>query len=358
MQKKPVIGILLNFAPVCDINSNPQNPIINIRAFGENKDIVNNHISAFINGTQSERVLACAKHFPGHGDTSIDSHLDLPVLNFNEDRIKTLELIPFIEAINSGVKTIMVGHLSVPALDKSALPASLSHSIITNLLKEKLKYDGLIITDALEMKSITNSFSSADAAMKAIKAGNNIILIPDNPVEAINAMEELSLKDEKFYLQLIDSFNKIIDAKKWCGLLNNDFDLDKFITTGNKIQISLQKVNNLSFEVHEKLALQASFKGLEIHGNLSLLPLQKANKIGGFAFLQTDDIELPTLFFKFLAQAIDNDCDFGFVDETISNDEIKSYSEGINNADIVLLAFFYRAVAYKGSASISDRLKR
>ncbi|MGA2297065.1 MAG: glycoside hydrolase family 3 protein [FCB group bacterium] len=351
------IGILWNFAPVCDINSNPQNPIINIRSFGINPEIVIKHSKAFIEGTQSENILACAKHFPGHGDTSIDSHLNLPILNFNEDRIEKFELHPFIEAIKSGVKSIMVGHLAVPALDESGVPASLSPIIITKLLREKLKYEGLIVTDALDMLSITNSYSSGDAAIKAISAGADIALMPENPLEAIDTLEELALKDETFFLKLLSSVNKIIDSKKWCGLLDKDFDIKKYFSTGNKIQSTFKKGDKVPFDVHDKLALKAAFNGLEIHGNSSMLPIPKGKIIGGFAFLQTDDIEMPTLFFKFLAQAIDNDCDFGFIDETITDDEIKSFSDSIKNVDILLLAFFYRARAYKGSAGIPERLK-
>ena len=141
-----VLGIHWNLAPVCDINSNEDNPIINIRSFGGNAEDVGINAKAYIEGTQSEKVLACAKHFPGHGDTDVDSHVGLPVLTRSKESIEKIELMPFAEAIKTGVKSIMVGHLSVPSIDNTGKPASVSKPII-DILKYEMNFKGIVLPD-------------------------------------------------------------------------------------------------------------------------------------------------------------------------------------------------------------------
>ena len=212
------IGINWNLAPVCDINSNPKNPIINIRSFGEDAETVSEHSSAYIEGTQSEKVVACAKHFPGHGDTEIDSHLDLPALSNNLDDLYSLELKPFESAISSGVKSIMVGHLAVPAIDSSGLPASLS-KVVIKFLREAMKFNQIIITDALDMNAITSRFNPNESALLALQAGNDIALMPLNPIDAINYVTEIAKTDSELTIHLKKSAEKIYNLKRWCGLI-------------------------------------------------------------------------------------------------------------------------------------------
>ncbi|MEY3982871.1 MAG: hypothetical protein RL160_428, partial [Bacteroidota bacterium] len=153
------IGVHINFAPVVDVNTNPSNPIIGFRSFGEHAAQVQRLANAFIRGMQSEGVMACAKHFPGHGDTETDSHQDLPFLGFDRKRLDSLELAPFRAAIAQDVASIMVGHLEVPALDSTPnLPASLSSKVVRELLRGELGFEGLIITDALNMKGVKRFF--------------------------------------------------------------------------------------------------------------------------------------------------------------------------------------------------------
>ncbi len=327
------IGIDWNLAPVCDINSNKENPIINIRSFGDNIETVNKHLEAYIKGLHSEKILSCAKHFPGHGDTSVDSHLALPVLEQSKQRIEDLEIKPFIHAIACGVKSIMIAHLSVPSLDESNLPASLSKKIITDYLKNTLKYDGLILTDALEMKSITNNFSEEEAILKALGAGNDIILLPTNPKNAIEIIENELSNNEDIKLQVINSVYKIIEAKDWVGLLNRKFD------DSNKI--------NIPYSENEKIALSAAFNAVDIFGDNSLIPIREKARVGGFAFLQNDDdLEISSMFFKILAQAIENDCDFGFINKDIQEKDLYALKFGMKNADIIISAFFFKPAAY------------
>ena len=151
------IGVHFNFAPVVDINTNPKNPIIGNRSFGEQKELVSNHSLAFMEGIQGTGVMANAKHFPGHGDTDYDSHKTLPTINFSKERIDSLELYPYKKLFSKGLSSVMVAHLNVPSFDtRSNYPSSLSYSIVTELLKEKLGFKGLIFTDALDMKGVSN----------------------------------------------------------------------------------------------------------------------------------------------------------------------------------------------------------
>lgn len=336
------IGIHWNLAPVADINSNKTNPIINIRAFGETAELVSSHVVAYINGLQSEKVVACAKHFPGHGDTSVDSHLSLPVLNFLGNRIRNIELKPFQAAINNNVKSIMVGHLAIPAFDSETTPASLSKIIIENILRNELTFDGIVVSDALDMKSITSNFSNKDAVIKAIEAGCNVLLLPPDPDKAIDDLIAIGSDNESFRQKLISSAARILNAKEWTGLLDYNFDnFDNF-----KDSIS-----------NEKLALKTAYSAVKVIGNNGLLPLPENGKLAGFAFVQDENLEKPSLFFKILAQAVDNDCDFAFVDDSITNDEIVNLINSIGQVDFLIFSFFYKSKAYYGTVEISNKLK-
>jgi beta-N-acetylhexosaminidase len=176
------IGVHINFAPVVDLNTNPKNPIIGFRSFGDDRFTVSRMSNAFIKGMQSEQVMACAKHFPGHGDTDADSHLDLPVLSHPRGRLDSIELYPFRQAFAAGVDACMVAHLQIPALDSTRnLPSSLSRPIVTGLLRKQMQFEGLIITDALNMKGVSKFFPPGKAELHAYLAGADILLFPENP---------------------------------------------------------------------------------------------------------------------------------------------------------------------------------
>ncbi len=177
-------GLNWVLAPVCDVNTNPSNPVINVRAWGEDPVIVSELTCAFHKGLVSQGVLSCAKHFPGHGDSSVDSHLDLPTLTHDRNRLTKLELVPFKEVIVNGVSAVMTGHLLLRNLDPKN-PASLSQLVINQLLRKQLGFDGLVVTDALVMHAISNKYGAGEAAVMAFEAGSDLILMPENPDEAI-----------------------------------------------------------------------------------------------------------------------------------------------------------------------------
>jgi beta-N-acetylhexosaminidase len=182
------MGVNFNYSPVMDINNNPLNPVIGTHSFGEERELVSELGCAVIQGYQDYGLIATAKHFPGHGDTHIDSHEDLPVLPFDRDRLERFELEPFRRAIAAGVDAIMVGHMAVPALDPSLKPASLSYEITTRLLREEMGFQGLIVTDGLSMKGITNQYSLEEACVQGIAAGADILLASAHSYEQAASM--------------------------------------------------------------------------------------------------------------------------------------------------------------------------
>ncbi|RKE95422.1 glycoside hydrolase family 3 N-terminal domain-containing protein [Ichthyenterobacterium magnum] len=215
------IGVHFNFAPVVDINTNPKNPIIGNRSFGEDRDNVTLKSLAFMKGMQDAGTLANAKHFPGHGDTERDSHKTLPTISFNEKRIDSIELYPYKQLIKEGLSSVMVAHLNVPSLEsRSGFPSSLSKHIVTDILKERLQFNGLIFTDALEMKGVSNFSSPGDIDLAAFKAGNDVLLISEDIPKAIQKIIEAYNKNEITEERLAHSVKKILMAKYKVGLNN------------------------------------------------------------------------------------------------------------------------------------------
>jgi beta-N-acetylhexosaminidase len=180
-------GITLDYAPDTDVNCNPDNPIIGVRAFGAEADLVARHGAAWIQGLQEAGVAACAKHFPGHGDTAVDSHHDVPVISHDLARLEECELVPFRAAIAAGVRSIMTGHLIVPAYDKE-LPATLSRRILTGLLREEMGFDGLIVTDAIEMQGVSRKYGLTGATVRAIAAGADAICVGGDHADELTAV--------------------------------------------------------------------------------------------------------------------------------------------------------------------------
>lgn len=213
------LGIHINFAPVVDINTNPANPIIGNRSFGENKENVTQKAIAFMQGMQKMGVLANAKHFPGHGDTDTDSHHTLPTVNFDNARLDSVELYPYKKIFDAGIGSVMTAHLSIPSLEpKETLPTSLSKNVVTNLLQQQLGFNGLIITDGLNMKGASNYATSSEIDVAAIMAGNDLLLIPQNIPASISLIKQGLLFKTITEERINFSVRKILKAKYWLGL--------------------------------------------------------------------------------------------------------------------------------------------
>ena len=211
------VGVTLDYAPVLDIHTNPRNPVIGDRALAEDADLVARLGAAIIRGLQENGVAACGKHFPGHGDTSVDSHLELPLVEHPPDRIRRVECVPFREAIRAGVAFIMTAHVLVPSLDEEK-PATLSPRIVRAILREELGFDGVILSDDLEMKAIARSYSVPDAAVQAIAAGCDGVLICSGDVDAqaatLEALVHAVEQDRIPFKRLEDAQKRLRRAKE------------------------------------------------------------------------------------------------------------------------------------------------
>lgn len=213
------LGMNINFAPVIDINNNPRNPVINFRSFGENKQNVTSKGLAYMRGMMDEGIIVSLKHFPGHGDTDVDSHYDLPRLPFTAGRLDTLEIHPFRELIQAGASGVMVAHMNIPSLDNTPnLPSSLSKKIVTDLLKDQLGFRGLIFTDAMDMEGVVKHFRNGEADVRAVIAGNDILELSQNSGRAIDMVLQ-AIRQNRISQQEIDvRVKKILAAKYWLEL--------------------------------------------------------------------------------------------------------------------------------------------
>jgi len=213
------VGIHWIYAPVSDVNNNPGNPIINTRSFGEDPQRVAEFVAAFVRGVEENGGLATAKHFPGHGDTAADSHIDLPVIRADKDRLEHLELIPFRSAIAAGVGSIMTGHLSIPSLEPDPnTPATLSKNVLTGVLRDELHFQGLVVTDAMDMGGITTRFAPGEAAVRAVLAGADALLMSPVPDAAYEALQAAVKSGRISHERLDASVRRILQAKARLGL--------------------------------------------------------------------------------------------------------------------------------------------
>lgn len=207
------LGVHINFAPSVDVNNNPKNPVIGFRSFGSDKDLVSRLGLAYTKALQNNGIMACAKHFPGHGDVSVDSHHDLPVINKSKTALKTLELYPFQHLIDSGVQSVMIAHLNLPQIDTGHIPSTLSYNIVTELLQKEMHFKGLIFTDALDMKGVTKYYSEGEVELKAFLAGNDVLLFSQNAELGIKRIQQAYLKNIVTENRLAYSVKKILAAK-------------------------------------------------------------------------------------------------------------------------------------------------
>lgn len=219
------MGIHVNFAPVVDVNSNPDNPVIGTRAFSDSPERTARLGIQYMRGLQDQGVMAVAKHFPGHGDTKTDSHKTLPVISHSRAHLDSVELYPFRRLIRSGVWGVMTAHLCIPSLDTTPnQPSSLSKAVVTDLLHDELGFDGLTFTDGLDMKAVSGRYKAGEAAIKALKAGNDVLLIPADIEDCITAVLQEAMRDDDFRYQVRHSCRRVLAAKYRVGLAHPNFD--------------------------------------------------------------------------------------------------------------------------------------
>lgn len=277
------LGMHVNFAPVIDVNNNAKNPVINFRSFGEDKFNVAEKGMAYMKGMQDYGVLACGKHFPGHGDTDVDSHKDLPVIGHNMERLNNVELYPFKRLMNEGLGSVMVAHLSIPVLDPTNnLPSTLSSPIIKGLLKDSLGFEGMVFTDALNMEGVAKYYEPGEVDLKAYLAGNDVLLFSLNVPKGIELIKEAVL-DKRISLDEIDaSVRKILHLKYWAGL-----DRKQYVET----QGLIDDLNNIQAKLLNRKLVEASLT--VIRNDEGILPLKDLDSLKISSITIDEEVKEP-----------------------------------------------------------------
>lgn len=338
------LGVHINFAPVVDINSNPNNPVIGMRSFGENKEKVASKGIAYMRGMQDMQVMANAKHFPGHGDTESDSHSSLPVINHDESRMKDIEFYPFKKLIDAGVKSVMVGHINVPAFEKSSnLAATLSENIVTNKLKGELGFKGLVFTDALNMKGVSSYYKPGEVDVKALLAGNDVLLFAENVPLAIKKIQK-AIKDKQISKdEVYARVRKILDAKYWAGL--NAFTPIK--------TDSLYEDLNSSWA--HSVKWQAYSKSVTVLQNKdNILPIQNLDP-QRFASLVIGEKE-GSEFQKSLNNYVSMD-HYNIADKTLSSTDVDRLISKLNAYDVVVVGLVNTNIFNSKNFGISEKAR-
>ena len=262
------MGIHVNFAPVCDINSNPRNPVIGCRSFGENKVRVARKSAIYARSMQRKGIIAVGKHFPGHGDTDVDSHLDLPIINHTIHYIDSVDLFPFRRLVRDGIRGMMIAHLQVNALDdRRNMPSSLSERIVTPLLRNDMKFDGLIFTDGIDMKAVSKNYKDGEGAIRAIRAGSDVILLPIDVEKTIDAVLSEAKRDPEFARIIDNRCHRILREKHRCGLHNLDL---------SKLSVPNQADARRCAEITSRMAQKALTL---VHDDGDVLPIKADEKV-------------------------------------------------------------------------------
>lgn len=292
------IGVHVNYAPVVDINNNPNNPVIGYRSFGEDKYKVARFGIAYMKGMQDAGIMACAKHFPGHGDTEVDSHLDLPMISKSLPQLDSLELYPFKQLFKAGVGSVMIAHLSIPSIDNTAnRPTSLSKKNVTGLLREDLDYDGLTFTDALEMKGVSKYFPGGEAAVQALIAGNDMLCLPENVPDAIDAIKKAIKKKKLKWKDIDHKVKKVLYAKYQLGL-----NKAQVVDTTNLVNDLNAKTPAINAQVARNTVTvmnnQVGFLPMVHRGRIAYVGIG-LNSSGAFALRLKNELQADTFFVSY-----------------------------------------------------------
>lgn len=340
------LGVHMTYAPVVDVNINPDNPIINSRAIGEDPETVSRIAAAFIRGCQEHGMLATAKHFPGHGDTDQDSHSVLPTIAAGRDRLDKVELYPFRKAIEAGVGAVMVSHLSVPALDPTPnLPSSLSPAILTGLLRATMGFRGLIVTDAMEMGGVTSLFPPTEAALRAILAGVDIVLLPLEPAKVVEFLVDAARTGRLPTGRVDESVRRILEAKARIGLHRQKL-------------VDVEALpRRLGSQVRQKEALAAFEKAATLVKNEGgLFPLAPGGRKIAVLSLSSDaaDIYAGRTFAEAVRKKAPGTPIF-YADANTAKETLDEIYFNAAEGDVVLCAVFSSLRAWKGSVGLDPR---
>jgi beta-N-acetylhexosaminidase len=341
------LGINMNFAPVMDVNNNPDNPVIGVRSFGEDPQLVADMGVAYTKGLQAAGVAATAKHFPGHGDTAVDSHLGLPEVPHDKERLKQVELYPFQKGMEAGIDAIMTAHVTFPKIDGTkaisqktgeeiAIPATLSYKVLTELMREEMGYEGVITTDAMNMKAIADHFGPVDAAIRAVKAGTDIVLMPVGLEEVANGLLDAVKNGEISEDRIEASVKRILTLKVKRGVIKEETPA----SVEEKVANALQVVGSAE---HKQIEKEAAEKSITLVKNDAALPLN----------LNNDDqiVVVGNSFINDLGKAIKERHENTYIISTTNYKLSEAQLDQIKNASAVVIGSYTFSVAGRSPTS-------
>ncbi len=347
------IGVNMNYVPVVDVNTNPLNPVIGVRSFGGDARAVARLGAAFIRGSREGGVLTSAKHFPGHGDTAADTHSDLAVLQADRARLDSVELLPFRHAIEAGVDSIMTAHLRVPAVEPDPLPATLSPRVIRDLLRGELGFDGVVVSDALEMGAITRNFPPREAYVRAINAGVDNLIMPLDNENAVRLVVDAVRSGEISGERLDEAAGRILTMKENRGL----FDEPRYSVPDDL----LTRINT---PAHRQLALRANLQGITlVRDDAGILPLKPGTRVAALSFSNHEEYRSyfaePRSFGAHIARA-GFPCEWAhcgtLADATLHEHGVLDRAlRAAERADVIVLGAFVRIVLASGTIRLEPR---
>jgi beta-N-acetylhexosaminidase len=341
------LGVHWVYFPVADVNNNPDNPILNIRSFGEDPGEVAAHVKAFIEGAHSDKrdfVLTTAKHFPGHGDTAVDSHISLAANNAGRERLERLELVPFRAAIEAGVDSIMTAHIAVPALAPPDVPATLSPAILTGLLRNELGFKGLVVTDALDMGGITKGFGGAEAAVRALEAGADVLLMPVDPEAALKAVVAAVGTGRLTRRRIQESVVAILSAKERLGL-------------DRKRLVDLEAIGDIvdSPEASERAQQIAARAVTLVRNDGNLIPLATPERACFVVMVENRYSSDGQVFTQEVRRRAPRAA-VAFLDSSMPRDALEDAIRGLPPCQTYAVAAFATVAAYRGSVGLAGEL--
>jgi beta-N-acetylhexosaminidase len=341
------VGIHVPFAPVLDVNNNPDNPVINVRSFGEDPAQVARLGAAFVRGVQENGGIATGKHFPGHGDTDVDSHMALPLITHNRARMDSVELLPFQAAIDAGMGAVMTAHISVPSLNNGLRdPSTLSAAILTDLLREDMHFDGLLFTDAMDMSAIARQHSAEEAAVRAVEAGADVILMPPSPKRAVDGITAAVESGRITESRLDDSVRRLLETKAGMGLHEERTVPIEGVFERVGIPEHLEAAGRVA---------EASITVLKNGGNLLPLLGTRTARVMSVSYRRESDVLAGRYFNRRLRSTYPR-----LTNASITRDSNVGVYEGLmrqaRQQALVIVSTYVTAVSYQGSMALPEEL--
>jgi beta-N-acetylhexosaminidase len=340
------VGIQWSNTPVADVNTNPHNPIINTRSFGEDPAQVATMVEAYVRGAQEERMIATLKHFPGHGDTEEDTHMKLPSLPFDRARLDAVEFVPFKAGIKAGAKAVMTAHIALPNIDPEKRPSTLSPVVINELLRNHLGFNGLVVTDGMTMQGVTDHFSAAEAAIRAIEAGVDVILVPADLAQAYNGLLGAVRSGRISQARLEESVRRVLAAKAWVGIdrqrLVNVEDITRIVAPPQS-----EKIADSMFSAAVTL--------LRNHG--TLLPLGPTSRLHIVTVTDEPNLQIGEALLGVLEPKVRSVALSHLWNES-SSDAISRIGGEVQSADAIVLGVYLSVGSWKGQLGFSPELQK